>query len=81
MVLESWGREVGLVLIMDTPRPDQVRAGQPAAAAATEADAMELMEMILGALGGWGWRRHCEIGIAGREGTARAEKREEGRDR
>ena len=25
MVLEGWGHEVGLVLIMDTPRPDQVR--------------------------------------------------------
>lgn len=25
MVLESWGKEVGLVLVMDTPRPDQVR--------------------------------------------------------
>lgn len=24
MVLESWGKEVGLVLVMDTPRPDQV---------------------------------------------------------
>jgi thioesterase domain-containing protein len=24
-VLESWGHDVGLVLIMDTPRPEQVR--------------------------------------------------------
>ena len=87
MVLESWGLDVGLVLvrlygtraawipsparccsppgvcmrptpphpsspqIMDTPRPDQIRTAQPQAAAATEGDSLELMEMILGALG------------------------------
>ena len=38
---------------MDTPRPDQVRRAQPEAEAATEEDSMELMEMILGALGEW----------------------------
>lgn len=38
--------------IMDTPRPDQVRRAQPQAEAATEEDSLELMEMILGALGG-----------------------------
>jgi thioesterase domain-containing protein len=27
-VLESWGHDVGLVIIMDTPRPEQVRWGQ-----------------------------------------------------
>jgi hypothetical protein len=36
---------------MDTPRPDQVRRARPEAEAATEEDSMELMEMILGALG------------------------------
>lgn len=51
LVLESWGKEVGLVLIMDTPRPEQIRPAQPDATEATEADCLELMEMILGALG------------------------------
>ncbi|CAD7696942.1 unnamed protein product, partial [Ostreobium quekettii] len=37
--------------IMDTPRPDQVRAPHPEAAAASEEECMELLEMILGALG------------------------------
>ena len=37
--------------IMDTPRPEQVRTRQPDATEATEADVLELMEMILGALG------------------------------
>lgn len=43
--------------IMDTPHPNQVRRAQPEAEAANEEDAMELMEMILGALGecGTGW--------------------------
>lgn len=43
---------------MDTPRPDQIRRAQPEAAAAGDEDSLELMEMILGALGGWGrgWR-------------------------
>lgn len=36
---------------MDTPRPEQVRPLQPSAEAATEKDCLELMEMILGALG------------------------------
>jgi len=36
---------------MDTPRPEQVRPLQPSAEAATEEDCLELMEMILGALG------------------------------
>lgn len=39
------------VQVMDTPRPEQVRALQPSAEAATEEDCLELMEMILGALG------------------------------
>ena len=39
---------------MDTPRPDQIRAAQPEAQVASEDDAMELMEMILGALGEMG---------------------------
>jgi hypothetical protein len=39
---------------MDTPRPDQIRTAQPQAEAATEEDSMELMEMILGALGEYG---------------------------
>eukprot|EP00955_Chlamydomonas_euryale_P066680 359616-Chlamydomonas_euryale.AAC.9 len=37
--------------IMDTPRPEQVRQLQPDATECTDADALELMEMILGALG------------------------------
>ena len=41
--------------IMDTPRPDQVRRARPEAEAATEEDSMELMEMILGALGKLVW--------------------------
>jgi hypothetical protein len=36
---------------MDTPRPDQIRTMRPEAEAASEADSLELMEMILGALG------------------------------
>lgn len=40
-----------VVQVMDTPRPEQVRALQPNAEAATEEDCLELMEMILGALG------------------------------
>jgi 3-oxoacyl-(acyl-carrier-protein) synthase/acyl carrier protein len=51
MVLESWGKEVGLVLIMDTPLTEQIRPGQPQATVATDEDCLELMEMILGALG------------------------------
>ena len=39
------------VKIMDTPRPEHVRQRQPEATEATEADVLELMEMILGALG------------------------------
>ncbi len=39
--------------IMDTPRPEQVRTAQPEAPEATEGDCLELMEMILGALGRW----------------------------
>ncbi|KAL0047289.1 hypothetical protein WJX82_000056 [Trebouxia sp. C0006] len=51
MVLESWGHEIGAVLIMDTPLPGQIRPIQQEAGRATEADVMELVEMILGALG------------------------------
>ena len=80
MVLESWGKEVGLVLvrytsysifiilhdvssfiniffflsffqIMDTPLTEQIRPGQPDSTAANDEDCLELMEMILGALG------------------------------
>ena len=36
---------------MDTPRPEQVRALQPDTEALDDAEALELMEMILGALG------------------------------
>lgn len=36
---------------MDTPRPEQIRPMQPDAAEATDADCLELMEMVLGALG------------------------------
>jgi hypothetical protein len=36
---------------MDTPRPEQVRRAQPDAEAATDEDCLEMMEMILGALG------------------------------
>lgn len=39
--------------IMDTPRPEQIRPMQPDAEAATDEDCLELMEMILGALGRW----------------------------
>ena len=51
MVLESWGKEVGLVLIMDTPLKEQIRQRQPNAEKADDSDCLELMEMILGALG------------------------------
>ena len=51
MVLESWGHTIGLVLVMDTPRSEQIRPLQPHATAADESDVMELVEMILGALG------------------------------
>lgn len=51
MVLESWGKEVGLVLIMDTPLKPQIREQKPEATEATDEDCLELMEMILGALG------------------------------
>ena len=51
MVLESWGHTIGLVLVMDTPRPEQIRPLQPHAVAADEGDVMELVEMVLGALG------------------------------
>jgi thioesterase domain-containing protein len=51
MVLESWGHEVGLCMVMDTPLPEQIRTAQPTAEAATDEDCLELMEMILGALG------------------------------
>ena len=40
--------------IMDTPRSDQIRTAQPAALEASDEDTLELMEMILGALGAWG---------------------------
>ena len=36
---------------MDTPHPSQVRTLQPDATAVTDEDAMELIEMVLGALG------------------------------
>lgn len=36
---------------MDTPMPEQVRTLQPDNNECTEGDALELMEMILGALG------------------------------
>lgn len=36
---------------MDTPLPKQIRTAQPDAECATEEDSMELMEMVLGALG------------------------------
>lgn len=36
---------------MDTPRPEQVRGVQPEAQEPTDEDSLELMEMILGALG------------------------------
>lgn len=36
---------------MDTPLPKQIRTAQPEAERATDEDCMELMEMILGALG------------------------------
>jgi hypothetical protein len=36
---------------MDTPRPEQARTLQPSCEVATEDDCLELMEMILGALG------------------------------
>lgn len=36
---------------MDTPLTEQIRPGQPDAQEATEEDCLELMEMILGALG------------------------------
>jgi pimeloyl-ACP methyl ester carboxylesterase len=49
--------------IMDTPRPDQIRRAQPEAEAASEEDSLELMEMILGALGGW--RRRGRAARAG----------------
>jgi len=36
---------------MDTPLREQIRPGQPQATEATDEDCLELMEMILGALG------------------------------
>lgn len=36
---------------MDTPLTEQIRPGQPQATEATDEDCLELMEMILGALG------------------------------
>lgn len=39
------------VQIMDTPRPDQVRTPLPNVKDTTDKDCLELMEMILGALG------------------------------
>eukprot|EP00967_Tisochrysis_lutea_P085912 scaffold120825_cov18-Tisochrysis_lutea.AAC.3 len=36
---------------MDTPRPEQIRTMQPDAQEPTDEDSLELMEMILGALG------------------------------
>jgi len=36
---------------MDTPLTEQIRPGQPQATEATDEDNLELMEMILGALG------------------------------
>lgn len=37
--------------IMDTPMTEQIRPGQPDSEEATDEDCLELMEMILGALG------------------------------
>ena len=37
--------------VMDTPRPEQIRPMQPDAPEASDEDSLELMEMILGALG------------------------------
>lgn len=45
---------------MDTPRPDQIRRAQPQAEAAAEEDSLELMEMILGALGATPQRRWAQ---------------------
>jgi len=51
MILESWGHEVALVLIMDTPLPDQIRKARPWETEATDDESLEFMEMVLGALG------------------------------
>lgn len=40
-----------ILQIMDTPLTEQIRPGQPQATEATDEDCLELMEMILGALG------------------------------
>lgn len=37
--------------VMDSPMPGQIRTAQPEAQAATDEENLELMEMILGALG------------------------------
>lgn len=42
---------LSLLQIMDTPRPEQVRTMQPSSEDCTIEEEMELMEMILGALG------------------------------
>lgn len=52
----SWPLHAAPLQIMDTPHPNQIRRAQPEAEAATEQDALELMEMILGALGERSWQ-------------------------
>ncbi|KAJ9518952.1 hypothetical protein QJQ45_026209, partial [Haematococcus lacustris] len=51
LLLEGWGLNVGLLLVMDTPLPRQVRECRPESEEASEEEVLELMEMILGALG------------------------------
>ncbi|CAG9464996.1 unnamed protein product [Pedinophyceae sp. YPF-701] len=50
MLLEAAGKEVGQIIIFDSPRPDQVRE-RNLEHGVTDADVNELIEMILGALG------------------------------
>jgi hypothetical protein len=40
-----------LLQVMDTPRPEQIRAPRPEEATASDADMMEVIEMVLGAMG------------------------------
>lgn len=53
LVLESLGHQVALVIIMDTPRREQIRqlCEPTQGLVCPDEDALEMMEMILGALG------------------------------
>ena len=52
LLLEEWGHDVGLVVIMDTPRPEQVREAAAAGVYVGQAAGAGAARGAWGALGG-----------------------------